>query len=165
MDGEHFDALVRQAVARAGSRRGLLGGAMLGAIALLRGPLPAGATPRRVRDHRAARVPLCHHGTPLTVASAAVAAHLRHGDQLGDCGPAPVVTPEPSCAGSNGCGTERCGPNDACFCRIAAQTGTAFCGGTAYDVLNCSQCGGGTVCVNLTACGAVGCAPVCSSAE
>jgi hypothetical protein len=76
----------------------------------------------------------------------------------------PPVTPEPSCAGSNGCGNKRCGPNDACFCRIAARDGTAFCGSAAYEVLNCGQCGGGTICVNLAGCGAgVGCATPCAT--
>ena len=70
-----------------------------------------------------------------------------------------------TCAGTNGCGDMQCQAGGAtCFCRINAQTGETFCGGSAYDVLNCSQCGANTICVNLSACGgagAVGCAAIC----
>jgi hypothetical protein len=48
-----------------------------------------------------AKVELCHKDQPITVAAPAVAAHLAHGDRLGDCspeggiGPAEEPPPEP----------------------------------------------------------------------
>ena len=79
MDGEGFDALARGLAHTTGRRallRGLAGDVLGGLLAGRR--FDAGAA-------KAQKVTLCHKGRTIAVAPAAVKAHLRHGDTVGEC--------------------------------------------------------------------------------
>lgn len=144
MDSKTFDALIRMAGLKR-SRRAALVAVLAGAIGL--GRIQDAEASRRERKHR--------RRTKRRIQRLRRKVRTRPVQDLGAT----------TCAGTNGCGDMQCQVGGAtCFCRINAETSATFCGGSAYDVLNCSQCGANTTCVNLSACGgagAVGCAAVC----
>ena len=165
MESDRFDNFARSLRIVSSRRQSLLGlvGAVLGLGAI--GEAQSGR--RRARKgHRRRRregVLVCHKGRTLVVPRVAARELVDRGGQPGRCG-SRVDPGTETCAGSNGCGNVRCGPNSNCFCRIAQETGDVFCGGSAYDVLNCGQCGVNETCVDLSACnGGVGCAPACAT--
>lgn len=146
MDSNRFDALARS-LGAAGSRRSALAGIVAAGASLATfGNSDASRRDRRHRRRSKRRLK-----------------HLRRKVRNQ---PSPPQDPGAStCTGSNGCDDRQCQVNGVtCFCRINAATSEYFCGGSVSDALNCGQCGGGTVCVDLSACsgaGAVGCAVTC----
>jgi hypothetical protein len=85
MDTKRFDRLARRLSARTPRRDALLVLASL--TGLSRGAVAAKDKDRRKKRRRKnqTKVPICHAGKTLVVASSAVPAHLKHGDTLGPC--------------------------------------------------------------------------------
>jgi hypothetical protein len=136
MDDIRFDRLAR-VLGSGATRRGLVGA--LAAFAGLevsasakRGRSRSRAAGKRGKPQKPEKVLVCHKpGTPaqqtLSIASPAVAAHLRHGDHLGACCPGDQVFCNGRCCppppqggkamccpdGSCGCAERCCGNN--CF--------------------------------------------------
>jgi hypothetical protein len=128
MDDNRFDRLTR-VLGSGATRRGVLG-----ALAVFAGlEASAAAKPRRAggkpdkpkgpdKPQKPEKVLVCHKpGTPaqqtLSIASPAVAAHLRHGDHLGACCPADHVSCNGRCCPPPPQGGKaRCCPDGSCGC-------------------------------------------------
>jgi hypothetical protein len=134
MDGSTFDTLARS-LSRSPSRRDvlqLLAGSALGGLVAL-GALPVDAKKKP-------KVTLCHNGQTISVSKKAKKKHLKHGDGLGACPPAPP--PGPTCSDriQNGRETDvDCGgPCPRCVdtrrCASGGDCESGFCTGT------CQRC-------------------------
>jgi hypothetical protein len=88
VDGERFDALLRE-VATPSSRRRIVGGVLGGVAALVAGTAVIKAVPGKGKGKGQNKVQICHkpdattgEGQVITVAEPAVKAHQKHGDAL-----------------------------------------------------------------------------------
>ena len=147
MDGERFDAVVRQSVVAATSRRGLLSGVLAGVLATTLWPddsTEAASRRRKRRKRRRQRrrkVTLFHNGKVIRVAPSAVEAHLQHGDQLGTGGLEPGTKTCPNATLPCSTRLTACGgPDSDCFCFLTT-TGGSFCANNGIE------CKAGTTCI------------------
>ena len=79
--------------------RGLVNGSLSRrrALKLFAATALTSLVPARFATAKAEKVTICHKGKTITVGAPAVAAHLRHGDTLGECpnGTTTTTTTEP----------------------------------------------------------------------
>jgi hypothetical protein len=129
MDGSRFDAFSRSLVtspSRRGALRLLAGSALSGLLTW---------DPQSADAKKKPKVTLCHQGQTISVSKKAKKKHLKHGDTLGACAPAPP--PGPRCP-------QPAAPH---FCASANTCVPACPSGAIFDAASCT-----CVCTAPSAC-------------